>query len=130
MLSIQETNVLGQIFDDTWGRSTTNASNRSPTHIVKCRLVGEGQVTVDYTCVVTFASESGLRDQKAVFENESVEATKDAVKRMKSKFKENAGRALKVKELSTNDSIEIINTSPHNPRKTAYYRRKSVLEVA
>ena len=126
MLSIEEINILGQIFDVTWGRTSTPSS---PTHVVRCKQIGDGQVCIDFTTVVTFASDRGLRDQKEQFENESAQVTKDAVKRIKKEFKDTAGRALKLKETSTDDSIEIINMSAHSPRKTAYYRRKSIFDV-
>ena len=129
MLSMQEVNVLGQIFDTTWGRSST-ARTGSPIHSIKCYLVNDAQICIDYTTVVTFASESSLRDQKAAFENESVQVTRNVVKNTKKQFKDGSGRALKLKELSTDDSIEIINVSPYSPRKTAYYRRKTILEVS
>ena len=84
MLSMQEVNVLGQIFDTTWGRSST-ARTGSPTHSVKCYLVNDKQICVDYTTVVTFASEGSLREQKAAFENESVQVTRNVVKNTKKK---------------------------------------------
>ena len=84
---------------------------------------------IDYTSVVTFASEASLREQKKAFENESTQATNNRMKELKKDFKDTAGRSLKAKLINTEDSIEIINASPHSPRKTAYYRRKTLFEI-
>jgi hypothetical protein len=82
-------------------------------------------LTCTYTTVVNLASERNLRDQVKVFEDESVKLLKDYIKELKRKFKDYSGRTLKVKDLGTRDSVELITTSPFTPRKTAYYRRFS-----
>jgi len=127
MLTVQDIHVLGQILNATYGKSST----LSPVSSVKCSLYGSEPVKlcVDYTSIVTFASEQSMRDQKKVFENESNQATNNKMKQVKKEFKEAAGRSLKVKQTNSDDSIEVINASPHTPRKTAYYRRKTIFEV-
>ena len=69
MLTIQETHVMGQILNTTFGKSSTVSAVGS----VKCHLYGSEptKLCVDYTSVVTFASEASMREQKKVFENES-----------------------------------------------------------
>ena len=127
MLTMQDIHVLGQILNTTYGKSST----LSPSTSVKCKLYGSEPVKlcVDYTSVVTFASESSMRDQKKVFENESNQATNNKMKSIKKEFKEAAGRSLKTKQTISDDSIEVISASSHSPRKTAYYRRKTIFEV-
>ena len=127
MLTIQETHVLGQILNTTFGKSSTVSAVGS----VKCHLYGSEptKLCVDYTSVVTFASEASMREQKKVFENESTQATNNRMKEIKKEFKDTAGRGLKAKLVNTEDSIEVINASPHTPRKTAYYRRKTLFEI-
>jgi len=127
MLTAQEIHVLGQILNTTFGKSST----LSPVQSVKCHLYGAdpNKMCVDYTSVVTFASEASMREQKKVFENESTQATNSKMKDVKKDFKETAGRTLKAKMVNTEDSIEVINASPHSPRKTAYYRRKTLFEI-
>jgi hypothetical protein len=118
---------LGQILNTTYGKSST----LSPVTSVKCNLYGSEptKLCVDYTSVVTFASEGSMRDQKSVFEDESKQATNNKMKEIKKEFKAAASRSLKTKQLTSEDSIEVINASPHSPRKTAYYRRKTLFEV-
>jgi hypothetical protein len=127
MLTIQETHVLGQILNTTFGKSSTVSAVGS----IKCHLYGvePTKMCVDYTSVVTFASEASMREQKKVFENESTQATNDKMKAIKKEFKDTASRSLKAKLVNTEDSIEIINVSSHSPRKTAYYRRKTLFEI-
>jgi hypothetical protein len=127
MLTVEDINILGQLLNTSMGVS----SLVTPTVSIKCYLYGSdpNKMCVDFTTVVTFASEGSLREQKKTFENESVQLTDAKIKELKKEFKSAAGRALKTKLVETDDSIEIINASPHTPRKTAYYRRKSIFEV-
>ncbi|MAG25305.1 hypothetical protein CMI47_06965 [Candidatus Pacearchaeota archaeon] len=121
MLNFEETNCIGQILNDTFGKSSTVTS---PTMSIKGSLAGD-VLTLKYTTVVNLASERNLRDQVRVFEEESVKLIKEYVKNLKKEFKSDASRALKVKELNTDDSVEMITTSPYTPRKIAYYRRST-----
>ncbi len=124
---MQEVHVLGQILNTTFGKSST----LSPVSSVKCHIYGSepNKLCVDYTSIVTFASEASMREQKKVFENESTQATNSKMKEVKKSFKDTAGRGLKAKLINTEDSIEVINASPHTPRQTAYYRRKTLFEI-
>jgi hypothetical protein len=76
-----------------------------------------------YTTIVHLASERNLRDQVKVFEDESTKLIGDYIKELKKEFKNSSGRAIKLKELSSSDNVELITASPFTPRKTAYYRR-------
>ncbi|MDB4337710.1 hypothetical protein OAA09_01690 [bacterium] len=127
MLTIQDIHVLGQILNTTYGKSST----QSPTSSCKGTLYGSEptKLCIDYTSIVTFASEASMREQKKVFENESTQATNNKMKELRKEFKTAAGRTLKTKQMTSDDSIEVINASPHSPRKTAYYRRKTIFEV-
>ena len=46
-----------------------------------------------------------------------------SMKKCKKDFKEVAGRTLKVEEVGTNDTVEIISTSPYTLKRPAYYKR-------
>ena len=125
MLNSHEVNCLGQIIDTTFGRSSTVAS---PTQSVKCSLAGDS-LTVRYTTIIQLMSEQDKRDQVKRSEDESIKICDDYMKNLKKNFKESAGRSLKVKQLDTSDSVEIITTSPYNPKKMAYYRRIVSFEI-
>ena len=72
-----------------------------------------------------------MHEQKKAYDDESVKLTDDYMKRVKKEFKEATGRALKVKQLSTTDDLEIISSQPHvSARKVAYYTRNSQFEIS
>ena len=119
MLNSEEINAIGQICDTTVGRGSTTVS---PTMSIKTSLQGD-TLSINFITVVYLASDRNLRDQVGKVEEESLKLTKDYVSNLKKEFKEMTGRALKLKELNTNDSVEIITAQWSTPRRTAYYRR-------
>ena len=125
MLTSQEVNILGQICDSTFGRSSTA---ESATSSFKTALSGD-VLTVTYTTVVHLASDRHLREQCGKFADASVDLTNDYMKNLRKEFSSNSGRSLTLKELRSDDSVEIITTSPYNPRKLAYYRRVTSFKV-
>ena len=126
MLNISEINCLGDITDTTWGKYSTK---NSPTISIKTKLSGD-KFTVMYTTIITFGSETAMSHQLPRYQDESAQVTNDYIKDLKKQFKERAGRALKVKEVETSDSVEVIYTAPHMPRKSAYYRRITTYTVS
>jgi len=127
MLNSNEINALGQVLDSTWGESPMSEF-RTPTICIRTSLSGD-VLTCTYTTVCNFASDRNLRDQVASAESDSVKLLKDYIREMKKRFKEVAGRTLKVKELNSRDNVELITTSPFTPRKTGYYRRFTDFQV-
>jgi len=127
MLSSSEVNSLGQILNDTWGQST-RGDFRTPTMSIRAQMQGDVLSCV-YTTIVHLASERNLRDQCRSFEEESSKLISDYIKNLKKEFKDSAGRALKVKEINSTDSVELITASPFTPRKTAYYKRFSNFQI-
>ena len=125
MLSIEEIRAIGQICDTTWGRYSTATS---PTMSIKATMQGD-KLTIKYLTVCHLASERDLRSQISTVSDESVQLTNDYMKNLRNEFKSIVGRALKVKEESTQDSIEMLTTSPHTPRKAAYYRRFTTFTI-
>lgn len=119
-------NALGQAIDTTWGRSSTP---RTSSYSVKLTMLGPDQILASYAVVVNFGTEHQMIDMKKRYAEESKSITNSVLKNVKSTYKELSGESLTIKELSSNDSIEIINFNVHNPRRTAYYRRKTVFEI-
>lgn len=119
-------NALAQAIDSTWGRSST------PKHAgysVKFQT-GGGRLTAVYTAIVNFGTEHERIQvrRRCAEESESVLAAE--VKRVKAAYKEISGKTLKLKELTARDELELVGASAHNPRRTALYRRRSVMELA
>ena len=119
-------NALGQALDSTWGRSSTP---KTASYSVKLTLLGPDRLLASYAAVVNFGTERQMIDMKRLYSEESQSVTAEVLKAVKSNYKELSGESLKVKELDSSDSLEIINFNVHNPRRTAYYRRKTVLEI-
>ena len=125
MLSMQEINIIGQILNDTFG---TGSTIKSPTFSIKSTMQGNTLV-FNYTTVTNLVMGVDIRTQVREQERISVTLINDKIKALKAEFKKAAGHALKIKEDSTSDSVEFISMSPHNPKRTAYYKRKTVFVI-
>ncbi len=119
-------NALGQAIDTTWGRSSTP---RTASYSVKLTILGPDRLQASYAAVVNFGTEKQMIDMKRRYSDESKSITNEVLKVVKSNYKELAGESLSAKEESSVDSLEIIGHNVHNPRRTAYYRRKTVFEI-
>jgi hypothetical protein len=119
-------NALGQAIDTSWGRSSTP---KTASYSVKFILQGN-RIIASYAAVVNFGTEKEMILMKRAYAEESVSVTAEAVKRVKAIYKDLTGEALSTKDVSSNDSLEIINFGIHNPKRTAYYRRKTIFEIS
>ena len=127
MLTSEEIACLGQITNNTWGYPG-GLNKKVPTAGINVSLQGD-TMTCTYTTIVNLMSDRNLRDQSSSFEEESIKIIKEYLKQLKSEFKSIAGRGLKVKELSSRDSLEMITASPFTPKRTGYYRRFTTFKV-
>ena len=125
MLSMQQVNTLGQLFDTTFGKSSTTAS---PTSSIKMNLQGNALI-VKYITVVHIASEQSLREQTKEHEREAPQLTSKAVAEIEKEFKKLEGKSLKLSKKSFDSGVEMISMSPYNPRKVAYFRLNTTYEV-
>jgi hypothetical protein len=120
-LSTKDLNTLAQITQKGWGVSSMPNS-------VTCSTNGD-TLTLKYMTVVHFAAESALRAQADRVSHESIEILGKCVADLKSKFKEATGSAIKLKEVSNKDSLEVIVATNNSARRVAYYRRQVTLQV-
>ena len=120
-LSMKEVNVLGQIAQKGWGVSSMPNS-------VNCSMHGD-VITMKYMTVVHFAADQALHAQTDRIAHESIDVVTKCVADMKKQFKEATGSALKLKEISNKDSLEVIVATNNSPRRVAYYRRQVTLQV-
>ena len=119
-------NALGQALDTTWGRSSTP---KTASYSVKFNLAGEVLIA-SYQAVVNFASEKEMIVMKRMYEQESIDVINEVLKNVKATYKDLSGNTLSVKEHSSSTSVEIIGFNVHNPKRTAYIRRKTSFEIA
>lgn len=119
-------NALGQATDTTFGRSSTP---KSSSFSVKMSMLGPDRLLVSYAALVNFGTERQMIEMKRLYAEESQSVTDAVLKNVKQNYKELAGASLTAKEISSVDNLEIVGMSPYNPRRTAYYRRKTVYEL-
>lgn len=118
---------LGQVLDTSFGRSSTP---KTASYSVKFTLIGPDQVLASYAAIVNFGTEKQMIEMKRRYADESVDVIKAQLDVVRANYKKLSKSALSAKEVSTSDSLEIIGSSPHNPKKTAYYRRKTIFQIA
>jgi len=124
-LSFEETNVLGNILNYTFGKASTRDAGFGITTSLAGNLL-----TLKYVTVVHFNSSDGLATQKKEHERQSNEMLQAKIKEVKADFREQAERALKVKEIDSKDDVELISASAQSERKIAYYRRAIIFEIS
>ena len=120
-------NALGQAIDTTWGRSSTP---KTASYSVKFSFLGGDRLLASYQVITNFVSEKEMIHMKRGCEEESKDVIKAHVDMVKKTYKELTGDSISLKEDSSTDSLEIIGFNVHNPKRTAYYRRKTVFELA
>ena len=126
-MDFMDINLLGQAINDTWGRSSTLKSHTMST---KASLSGN-ELTVKYVVVVNLGSIYESEKAKQNNKEDGLKVIGQYVKDLKSNFKELSGdKSLKLKQKGEHDSLEIINMSPYNPKKTAYYRLNVVFDAS
>ena len=118
--------ALGQAIDTTWGRSSTP---KTASYSIKLTLLGPDRLLASYGAIVNFGTEHQMIDMKRKYADESKSVTNEVMKAVKKTYKELAGSGLTAKEISSVDNLEIIGTGVHNPRRSAYYRLRTVFEI-
>jgi|GEM_PF-1154033 len=119
-------NALGQAIDTTWGKSSSPIIN---SFSVKMSLIGPDMLKVSYQTIVNFASERQMLQVKIQEQQSSDSNIKSVLDAVKNSYKDLTSKSLKLKEVSTGDSVEIIGMAVHNPKKTAIYRKNVVFEI-
>lgn len=127
MPKVLNINALGQAMDTTWGRSSTP---QTASYSVKFTFAGENRVLASYMVIINFADERSMIQKKRSCHEESVGVINEYVKSVKEKYRELTGESVSFSEFSSSDSLEIIGFNVHNPKRTAYYRRKVFFDIA
>lgn len=123
MFSKEAINQLNDVVNSTWGKSSGDG-----TMSLTCSMEHD-KLLVKYQTVVHFASEQSLRSQVDKLVMESNELISKKIADLKKRYKDVSPVSLSFEELTNRDSIEMISTSIHNPRKIAIYRRVCSLRV-
>jgi hypothetical protein len=117
--------ALGQAIDTTWGRSSTP---RTSSYSVKFSLSGN-ILTAKYMAIVNFGTEREMIMMKRAYSEESIAHMSNVVSIVKSTYKEICGKSLRLTDMFSDETVEIIGFGVHNPKRTAYFRRVTQYEV-
>jgi hypothetical protein len=80
--------------------------------------------------IVHFDGERSLNPQVVREREISNDIFKDVLKKVKDDFKDSVGKALTLKEISRDDTVDLIQATSNSPRKIAYYRCLLRLQVS
>lgn len=119
--------ALGQAVDTTWGRSSTP---QTASYSVKFSFLGADRLLASYKVITNFVSEKEMILMKRGCMEESQKVIDAHIKSIKDVYKDLTGDRISLKEESSTDSLEIIGFNVHNPKRTAYFRRKVVFELS
>jgi hypothetical protein len=120
-------NALGQAIDTTWGRSSTP---QTASYSVKVTMLGPDRLLASFAAVVNFGTENEMIQMKRRYSEEAGSIINEFLRIIKANYKKFSSSSLTAKEINSTDNLEIINFNVHNPRRTAYYRRKVVFEIS
>ena len=123
ILSFEEVNILGNILNHTFGKSSTKDKGYSVVHSLQGNIL-----VLKFNSIVHFNDTDGLTTQKKEEERISSQMIDDKVRDIKSEFAELAERTLKVNKLKERDEVEPISMT--SARKIAYYRRFITFEIS
>ena len=125
-MTLDEINVLGNIFNTTFGRSGTE---NSPTSSTTATLQGDS-VIIKY--VSSFKMLPG-HEGRLLSEDEKEKAIK-SIKKFKTDtqeaFRKQCGRKLNMKEVEMNDFIEPVSFTSHNGLYWAFFKATCICELS
>lgn len=125
-MTFEQVNILGQLLDTTFGK--TSATARNPTFSIKATMAGD-KISVTFTTIVNLVADKVMRDQVKEEARVSEKYISDFIDQVKKDYKTAVGSSLKLTKGDSTDDIELISMSSYSPKKTAYYRRKAVFTV-
>jgi len=121
MLNSNEVNILGNIFNSSFGKSSLTFNCKA--------LLEDDRIKVMYSTSASFASEQDMHWQQVRLSEESTARIADFITNAKKEFKQESGVALKLNEILDRDSLELVNASMNNPRRVFVYRRFAEFEI-
>ena len=152
-LSFEEVNILGNIINDTFGKSSTgydedqfdsslggftkfkiggHEQGSHDTIVVKCSLEGE-LLNITAVGIYNLGPHSHQHQVINNAENELNQHVNKKLKDIKAQFKkkENAGRALKTKEINKSDrTLEVQDLNHYAENRPSYIYRRAYFEVS
>tara|TARA_A100001011_G_C14264529_1_gene824046 strand:- start:541 stop:972 length:432 start_codon:yes stop_codon:yes gene_type:complete len=141
-LNFEEVNVLGNIINDTYGKASTNQGELGrgyspggtgvPSSVAtKASLHGD-KLTITSLAIINLGPISSQHHEISKIENELNQHINKYVSNTKKEFKkkENAGRALKCKQIKDSERTDVEMINHYAATRRAYVRRCISYEVS
>lgn len=121
-------NALNQILDNTFGRSSTP---KTASYTVKFSFSGGDRLIATYIGIINFSSRADAQIVKKSSEEDANKLVKGYVKSLKERYKDLTGESISLKDVDEADSVEMIGGGYHHtPKRSAYYRKTFIFELA
>ena len=118
-MNFEEINIIGNIIDDTFGKSNDNAGGAFK---IVGKITGENRLSVTCMIVVNLLNKEEMQKEANKAYDQLSKACNEYLKMIKKDFKSFAGRTLKSKELGHDKNVELISMSSYSPKGTALVR--------
>ena len=118
-LNFEEINILGNIIDDTWGRSNDEIGGAFK---LLAKITGENRLRITCMIVVNLLNRQEMQVEATKAYEQMNKSCNEYLKEIKKQFKAQSGRAIKSKELGHDQSVELIDMSAYSPKGTALVR--------
>lgn len=112
---------ISKVCNKTFGAAS---NGKSSTQSVIVKVIDDEMLSAMFVIVVNYASEGMWRELRKRWIEEGIESIKSTLKDAEEQFKTNTGKSLSltIMEPTISDSLEMINYSMYNPKKTGYFR--------
>lgn len=126
MLDLKTIEALAQCLDYGFGKSADQTYSNTPTaqtSTVRGKLAGD-ECTITYTTIFTYdkSNPGAMTFQVRYLKDEANNIISEYVKNVRKEFRIKNSAALRLKEISRADNIEMTSYNPMNTKATAYFR--------
>lgn len=135
-MTLEEINILGDVINTTWGKSSTNNNKGSVFSSCKVGFLGqplEGDIQIILTSssISTFGTVEEREREMKKLSNDSDSVLDACLKKTKDDFKAKSGRTLKVKKVGDpSEDWTLLSLGQFSGRRDFLFQKKIVVEVA
>lgn len=126
-MELEHINVLGDILNMTWGRAST------PGGAATCSVTAKQQgdnLRILYLAAVNIGTVQEMNQARELNGDQARKSVDEFIKNVKKLFKQETKKALKVKQLTEDDSFEIVGNAPYGSLRRGYYRLSALFELS
>ena len=129
MISLPKYRTLGNLINTTWGASSVTGRKpgtkmyKLPQYTIKMDFVDDKTFRVKYSDMITYSDDSYLKHQLGLQDDKSSKIVNKILIDLKKKFKKESGDTIKFKQRTSEQSFEMVNVSPHSPKRVGQFRK-------